>query len=159
MMNSDSANLILTAFTSERSALLTFVDVLEQEQRYLVENVIDDLQALAEQKSACALKLTELIENRQKLLVQHVPVLNPRTLQAWLNSQLPSLQKLWLEIQNLASRAQQLNQSSGELIQLKLRHSQQALLILNQGANQSNLYGSDGQPSFKPQTGRPLASV
>jgi flagella synthesis protein FlgN len=150
---------ILTALTIERDALRVFVSLLEQEQRDLIENVTDDLPALAEQKSAQAIKLTGLISTRQHLLGQQLPVLNTLTLNTWLSSQQPSAQPLWLELQNLAQRAQQLNQSSGELIQLKLRHNQQALLVLNQASRTANLYGADGHPSFTPHSGRPLASV
>jgi flagella synthesis protein FlgN len=54
---------------------------------------------------------------------------------------------------------QRLNQTNGELIQIKLRYNQQALGVLY-GAVQSaaGLYGADGQPNL-PSGSRTLGSV
>ncbi len=79
--------------------------------------------------------------------------------ETWLSKNAPQGLVLWQEILQLANRAQRLNQTNGELIQIKMRYNQQALGVLV-GATQhaAGLYGPDGQPNL-PNTGRTLGSV
>lgn len=158
-MNQDISTEMLAALTTERNALRDFVSFLEREQSALVENLTDQLLAIAEQKSARALALTGLAEARHVQFKNALPELGAETIQTWLKTHNQQGWQLWIEIRALAERARQLNQSSGELIQMKLRHNQQALAVLGNAANQANLYGPDGHPSFAPGSGRPLASV
>ncbi len=150
---------LLAALTAERAALQSFIDLLTREQSLLVEDHTDQLLDLAEQKSTSAINLTGLAEARRNLLRKYIPELSVETIRAWLTTHSPQGLAIWQEIRKLAEGAQQLNQTNGELIQMKLRHNQQSLAVLNSAVNKASLYGPDGQPSFTPGSGRSLGSV
>lgn len=144
--------------TAERTALFDFVALLRHEQSLLTENLTDQLVALSEQKSQKALRLNQLGEARRTLLQSHIPQLSVATIQAWLKTHSPAGLAVWQEVLSLAEQAQQLNGINGELIQMKLRHNQQALSALSNAVNRANLYGPNGQPNFSPGSGRSLGS-
>lgn len=152
-------NDVQSVLQGERDAMRDFVALLEREQSALVENDTDAVMDLAEQKSEQALRLHSLVEARTALFKRRYNGLAPAAIQHELQTKDPHSWNLWLELRDFAERAQHLNQSSGELIQLKMRHNQQALAVLNNASNQANLYGANGQPSFTPGSGRPLGSA
>ena len=158
-MNQDIGIQMLAALTAERSGLRDFVSLLEREQNALVENLSDQLLDLAEQKSARALTLTGLVEARHLLLKNNLPELSATSIQTWLQAHNKTAWPIWQEIRGLAERARQLNQNSGELIQMKLRYNQQALTVLGNATSKASLYGPDGQPDFSPSSGKPIASA
>lgn len=149
---------LLTALSTELSALQGFVSLLEREQNMLMNNETDQLTALAEQKSSDAIKLNQIAESRLSLLQPHIPQLNSRTIESWLSDNQPEALPSWSALINLTSHAQQLNQTNGELIQMKLRHNQQVLTVLSNAVNKAGLYGRNGQPNFSPGGGRSLGS-
>ena len=149
---------LLPVLTSEHTALLNFVDLLKREQEILVENRTDQLLELSKQKSTDALSLNELTEARRSLLQKNIPQLSPDTIRAWLKTHSPDGLAIWLEVIALTKRAQRLNQTNSELVQMKLRHNQQSLAVLNNAVKKTNLYGPDGQPSFSAGNGRSLGS-
>lgn len=168
--------LLLAALTAERAALLNFVALLEREQGMLVENQTSQLLELSEQKSTDAFSLNKLVETRRALVHKNIPQLTaasasstqPGTrhpgsfaadaIHAWLEVHNPDGWAVWKEVIVLAERARQLNQTNGELIQMKLRHNQQSLSVLSNAVNKANLYGPNGQTSFSPGSGRSLGS-
>jgi flagella synthesis protein FlgN len=158
-LNPEIGTRILAALTAERNGLRDFVALLEREQNTLVENIGDQLLELAEQKSSRALALTDLVEARHLLFRNNLPELSATAIQTWLQSHIKSAWPIWQEILVLAHRARQLNQNSGELIQMKMRYNQQALMVLSNAASKANLYGPDGQPSFASSSGKPIASA
>ena len=157
-MKQSSDSQLLAALTAERAALLSFVDLLEREQGMLVENRTDRLLEQSEQKSNASFGLNELAEARRSLLQENLPKLSADAIHAWLAAHNPQGLAVWHEVLALAERAQQLNRTNGELIQMKLRHNQQSLAVLSSTVNKANLYGPDGQPSFSPGSGRSLGS-
>lgn len=157
-MNQNPITKLLAALTAEHAALVSFVALLEREQGMLVENRTDQLLELSEQKTTDALGLNELAEARRSLLQKDIPVLSVEAIQAWLEAHSAQGLAIWEKIHGLAEVAQQLNRTNGELIQMKLRHNQQALAVLSNAVNKANLYGPDGQPSFSPGSGRSLGS-
>lgn len=150
---------LVDALTAELSALRKFFAVLEQERNLLVENSTEELLAATEQKSALAITLNELTEARRNALSKCGAELTVSGIQAWLEAHSADGLKIWLEIRALAEQAQQFNSVNGELIQMKLRLTQQTLAALSSAANKANLYGPDGQTSFAPGSGRSLGSV
>ena len=157
-MKQSSDSQLLAALTAERAALLSFVDLLEREQGMLVENRTDRLLEQSEQKSNASFGLNELAEARRSLLQENLPKLSADAIHAWLAAHNPQGLAVWHEVLALAERAQQLNRTNGELIQIKLRHNQQSLAVLSNAVKKANLYGPDGQPSFSPGSGRSLGS-
>ncbi|MBI5438578.1 MAG: flagellar protein FlgN [Nitrosomonadales bacterium] len=157
-MNQNHITELLGALTAERIALRKFINLLEQEQGLLIENNTDPLLELAEQKSAQAVSLNELAESRRSLLQKNIPAFTAETIHAWLETHSAEGLAVWQEIRALAGRAQQINNTNGELIQMKLRHNQKSLAVLGNAVNKANLYGPDGQTSFSPGSGRSLGS-
>lgn len=157
-MNQNPATKLLTALTAEHVALQGFISLLEREQGLLVENHADQLLELAEQKSVSAINLNELAESRRNLLRKNIPTLSVESIHAWLEAHSTEGLAVWKKIRTLAERAQQINHTNGELIQMKLRHNQQSLTVLSNAVNKANLYGPDGQTSFSPGSGRSLGS-
>lgn len=141
--------------TNERDALRAFVVLLEKEQKTLLNQGIEELLALAEAKTQSANKLAVIANARRQFLNSNSANLDTS---AWIQKHAPSCRAIWEEIRALAAKAHHLNQTNGEVIQLKLRSNQQALTALL-GAAQSaaGLYGRDGQPSV-PISGRILGS-
>lgn len=135
-----------------------FIHLLEQEQGLLTENSSEQLLELAEQKSAQAISLNELAESRRNLMQQNIPALSAEAIHAWLEAHSAEGLAIWQEIRTLAKHAQQINNTNGELIQMKLRHNQKSLTVLINAVNKANVYGPDGQTSFSPGSGRSLGS-
>lgn len=150
---------ILSALSDERVSVLSFVELLQQEQSLLMENSIDQMLNLAEKKSAHALRLNELYEVCRRRLEKSVPAPDNAAIADWLEINCKEGLALWQEIRTLAEQARQLNQINGELIQMKQRLNQQLLTALTRAVSQANLYGRDGQTNFSPGTGRSLGSV
>ncbi len=148
---------LLAALSEEREALSGFVELLQQEQTLLMENSVDELLLLAEQKSASAQRINELTDNRSRLLGKFVS--DAEGVYDWLERNSAEGLAIWQEIRQLAESSRQLNHINGELIQMKLRHNQQSLTALTRAVNQANLYGPDGQTNFSPGSVRSLGSV
>lgn len=157
-MSQPASPSLLTALNAERAALSGFIALLKREQGMLTENSTDQLIELSEQKSNAALQLSQLGDARRALLQNNIPQLNLTTIQAWLEKHSPAALTIWREVLALAEQAHQLNNINGELIQMKQRHNQQALLVLSNAVNKANLYGPNGQPNFSPGSGRSLGS-
>lgn len=158
MKPASSSPQLLSALNAEHAALLNFVVLLENEQEMLVGNLTDQLLELSEHKSTAALDINRLTEERRSLLRKNLPQLGAKAICDWLETHSPQGLAAWQGIIALTKSAQQLNQTNGELIQMKLRRNQQLLAALSNAANKANLYGPDGQASFSPGSGRSLGS-
>jgi flagella synthesis protein FlgN len=144
-----------THLETERDALRAFAALLQTEQELLVAENVHRLQELAEQKSRAATQLAALIQNRLDALRSA----GVSELGAWLADHAPDMLPVWHDIQQLSQQAQRLNSVNGELIQVRLRHNQQALAALNAAAGESAmLYGRDGQPNLPNSNKRVLGS-
>ncbi len=157
-MNQSSAGQLTDALNAEYKALLNFVALLEREQGMLVENLTDKLLELSEQKTTQAINLNGLAQARRALFQQNIPKLDLDSMNAWLKQHNPEGLAVWQKALALTKRAQQLNRTNGELIQMKMRHNQQSLAVLSNAVNKANLYGPDGQPNFSIGGGRSLGS-
>lgn len=145
--------------STERGALASFVTLLEQEQRLLMEGTqTEQLLALSEQKSNGATNLNHMTVARHTLLQREISHLDAGTIQNWLSIHCADGLPIWHDIVALAQRAKQLNQVNGELIQMKLRHNQQALTVLSNAVNKAGVYDRSGKPDFSPGSGRSLGS-
>lgn len=147
-----SSSDLLARLSDERDAMRTFVALLEQEQKALLSTDTDALLSLAEQKTKQSDKIQALARERRASLPDSL------TTEKSLQAKSPPSLALWHEIRQLAEQAQRQNHINGELIQLKMRYNQQALVALV-GATQhaAGIYGADGQPSL-PSSGRTLGS-
>lgn len=140
----------------ERAALTRFVALLQSEQEALISQDADRLLQLVEEKNRFASQLNDLESARTSAM--HAD--KTTDFETWLSRHDPASLSVWTDIRRLATEARRLNQTNGELIQIKLRYNQQALSVLFGAAeNAAGLYGRDGQASILPSSGRPLGSV
>lgn len=154
-MTDSNAKDILAGLNDECAALRAFVVLLEDEQRTLLGQHAEELQPLAQAKTQLADKIASLAATRRSRLPQgtHDTV-------EWLKKNAPQGLPAWNEARLLAAQAHSLNQTNGELIQIKLRYNQQAITALAGAAQHAaaGLYGADGQTSL-PSSTRTLGSV
>lgn len=145
---------LLSNLNDECAALRTFVVLLEDEQRVLLGQHTEELLPLADAKIQLTNKISRLSAARQRYLPEGID-----NTAEWLKRNAPQGLPAWQEARKLAAHVQRLNQTNGELIQIKLRYNQQALGVLY-GAAQSTagLYGANGQPNL-PSGSRTLGSV
>jgi flagella synthesis protein FlgN len=151
----------VASLEAERLAFQEFVELLKSEQETLFQGDIDRLAALAQLKSDRLVQLSQLAEKRNSHLVANSLPADTRGMEQWLQANAtatPSARSEWNRLLDLAKTAQQLNQSNGTMIQMRLGNNQQALAVLQATANHASLYGPDGQ-TRTTGTGRPLGKV
>lgn len=147
---------------AELRAYQDFVQVLQTEQDALVQGNVDPLLELARIKSEKVVLLSQLAESRARFLSTQGYPQGQGDMAKWLQKQRdngnPKIAELWQKLLTLVENAKQLNQINGGMIDTRLRNNQQALAILQAAANQSALYGPDGQPQ-SPGLGKPIGKV
>ena len=140
---------------NESSSLRAFISLLEKEQQALLTQDNELLLTLADEKNQATHKLIELSNLRRRSI--NLTAANTDTT-AWIEKNAPGCLNAWKELRELAKQAHQLNQTNGEVIQLKLRSNQKALtVLLGANENAAGLYGRDGQPNL-PVAGRTLGN-
>lgn len=132
----------LSQLTAEQAALREFVQLLQSEQSTLVSIDTDQLLFFSDQKSGLIARLATMARQRREL---QAALGFGGEVEHWLKANLPAALNGWHELQQLAREAQELNRVNGELIQVRLRHTQQALTALTAASNSASLYGADGQ--------------
>jgi len=149
---------LLDTLKAELAAVHRFIDILQQEQTALVSADVDTLLTLADRKIKQSDELRLLAQQRVNQLNQAGYSGDREGMDAWLMAQAASarkdLKKSWDDLLLAGRTAQRLNETNGKLIETHLQHNQQALAALANAANQSSVYGRDGQP----QTTIPLSS-
>ena len=147
---------------AELRAFQDFIQALQTEQDALVQGNVDPLLELARSKSEKVVLLSQLAESRTRFLSAQGYSQEQGGMAKWLQQQRdggnPQIAVLWQQLLALAENAQQLNQINGSMIDTRLRNNQQALAILQVAANQSALYGPDGQ-TLALGLGRPIGKV
>lgn len=144
---------LLATITSEAELLAGFVLLLNEEQDALKRGDAAALPALTQRKSELMDAMNSLAQLRNELLARSACGKDKEGMSAWL-AQHPSdksAQQSWAKLLQLAQQGRELNRLNGQLIQLRLQATQEALTSLNQQARQTALYGPDGQAS--PLTG------
>lgn len=150
---------IVSRLHAEHDAVKAFVTLLETEQQALVGGNTEQLLALADSKMLATHELSKLANARSDELLARGVKFESGGMTAWLQANAANNLPVWHNILQLAEQAQQLNRTNGILIQTRLRHNQQALMVLQNAAHGSNgLYGPDGQPNLSA-SGRTLGSV
>lgn len=158
-MQASTPSSVIELLQQELAQLQQFVELLQREQGMLLENQLDDLTALAQQKIDAAQSLNALAQQRGHLLAVNMPQDQEAGLDRvndYMNTQ-PQMAQLWSELLAFTAQARQLNNDNGEVIQMRMRHNQQALNVLHNAVNKSNLYGPNGQTDISNKGGRTLA--
>jgi len=144
---------------AESTALKDFIRLLETEQLALRNEQTEQIQTLADNKTTMVQELSRLVNARRNGMLSRGIEIEPGSMEAWLQAHSASSLPAWHEIQQLATHAQNMNRTNGELIQVRMRHNQQTLTMLHNATHSANgLYGPDGQPNLSV-SGRILNSV
>ena len=137
---------MLPAFQSELAALDRFIEILQREQAALVHIDVHALMAITPEKLKQAELLNRLAQARVSALAALGVGGDRLEIEAWLKTQPADMTEAWNTLLTNARAAQHLNQTNGGLIESQLKNNQQALNALVSAANQSSVYGADGQP-------------
>lgn len=153
---SDQAD-FLSNLSEEKRLMCEFVRLLEEEQQALLGQDGELILAFAGKKSQQVIPLNSLAEKRRQALLS---VQTEPNTELWLQQNAPQYLPEWEEIRQLAASSQQINQTNGKLIHIKLRNTQQTLSALYSAAQNTtaDLYGRDGQQNLVG-SGRTLGSV
>ena len=137
---------MLPAFQSELAALSRFIEILQREQAALVKADVNQLIPISAEKVQQAEQLNRLAQVRVTALEKQGIQNDRAQVEAWLATQPRDIAEAWNLLIEAAKKAQHLNQTNGTLIESQLKNNQQALNTLVSAANQSAVYGADGQP-------------
>jgi flagella synthesis protein FlgN len=137
---------LLAALAEERAAFQAFLDLLQTEQDHLLVNNIDALLKLSQSKVECIVTLSRLAGERNLFLTKAGLPNDQEGMKAVLRHlDDAEVNREWEELIRVAKEARLLNHTNGQLIEIKLRHNQQALSVLREAAQQIDLYGTHGQ--------------
>lgn len=140
-------SLLALAVDAEAKAVGDFIAVLKSEQERLGQGETESLAALAEKKSQIADELTALAKQRNELLAQEGLATDQAGVTEWLTRHPTdtALREKWLCVLDGAREARELNRLNGQIIQIHLQHTAEALEILLSAGRTLDLYGPDGQ--------------
>lgn len=160
MSPSDARAVLLARFAAETAAWQALLDMLEQEERALIDGAADRLAQLNASKLAQMQTLGTLARARHDALVAagHPP--DHGGMSAWLAEHGESEHRSqWQRLCDMEQQAQALNQRIGALIDLRLASTRQALNVLIHAATRRNgLYDQDGL-AVAAQHGKPLTAA
>lgn len=145
---------------AEIEALHQFVIILQSEQNALTEGNIDRLLEISRTKSEQVVRLSQLSTSHfsNQGNVATIPDEIARTLHEADPDGQYALAQNWEKLLELAKQAKYLNDMNGAMIEVQVKHNQQALAILQEAATQNSLYGPDGH-SRGLGTGRQLGKI
>lgn len=126
-----------------------FIELLQQEQKLLsAAGNADALMPLVEQKTALAVRLRQISDQRERLLAARNFKPGREGMEAFLAT-LPTgtIHDHWQQLRELAKEARALNETNGTLITIHWKHNQQALAALMSAADSAMVYGPGGQQS------------
>ena len=146
-----TASTIFSCLERENAAVGRFVAILQREQDALSSGDADRLPALSAEKSVLVEELIDLAETRNSQLQREGFAADRNGLSAWANAAGPMAVRARDHLLELAARARELNRLNGELIAMRLTHTQAALAALALNGREANVYGRDGHAS--PNTG------
>lgn len=142
--------------------LKRFIDIITAERSALISGDVDQLPAIAGEKSALATRIAVLESQRDASLGAAGFGAGLKGVNAWLAANpaasAGSPRNVWKLYLDLAGKAKRDNEINGKLIAAGLQQNQQALDALLGKAADAGTYGADGQR----QTGagrRPLGSA
>ncbi len=130
----------------ELTDLGRFCGLLEEERQALTGAHPDRLPDLASEKASLAGRLSQLEAQRDDLLAKAGLAKGRNGMDGWLASHPKAAdeRRQWRDLLELAATARQGNETNGRLINLLLKHNQDALSALVANGAES-IYGADGQ--------------
>lgn len=149
-MNPNADAIFALLLKAEFDRIQEFLRILKQEQHFLIQGDVEQLQALATHKTGLIEKLAEFNNQRTQQISRAGFDNSASGIAAYLDSikAQDATRKLWEKLLDIAREADQINRSNGILIDTHLRQNQQALsVLLNAAKPGTSLYGPNGQIS------------
>lgn len=142
-------NILAAMLANEADVVERFVQLLQQEQAALKDGQTDALPVLADAKAPLTVELNELAVRRNQFLVSQGLQADKAGVESLLQQHPSSpLASGWERMRAAVSAARELNELNGQLINMRLQYTQQALHTLMASQRQTEqFYGKNGQPS------------
>ncbi|MDR2787788.1 MAG: flagellar protein FlgN [Candidatus Accumulibacter sp.] len=137
----------LETVNGEAEAVERFVHLLEHEKELLTEGRAERLAAVVEEKEELAARLDDLTRQRGRYLADNGFTPDRKGMDDW-SARHPAREKViaaWNRTLSLAARAKELNRLNGQLVDLHMQYTDQALEILTRKEGWLDLYGPDGR--------------
>jgi flagella synthesis protein FlgN len=134
----------------EHERISALVELMKQEQQFLVAADADGLDGLTPRKTVLVQELAQLSRQRHGALAGAGFLASEAGMKPWLATQGddPSVRAAWKQLLALTLEAKELNRVNGMLINRQMAHNQTVLNALRTptaGAADSTLYGAKGQ--------------
>ena len=144
---------ISDCFNNEKNAIFELINIIKEEQNYLIDADIGNLQKLTIKKSEIIRKISGLSNIRLNTLVSIGYEAQNIGLQEWLDNTVDSgVHAIWTEILLLAKAAKELNNTNGLLINKHLTLNKNTLNVLQGALPGEGIYGPDGQSKLHAST-------
>ncbi len=136
---------MLDCLREEDAAVVAFTSLLEEESAALAgRQSFETLQAITDRKNEYAALLGGLSHRRDSLLAElDLPAAHEGTEAA--AARYPALAEAWQTLLTHSAHAAAINERNGTLIDMHLRHTEDALEALRNVGAASNLYTSQGR--------------
>lgn len=131
------------SFKVEAEIVMSLNKVLKSEQDALINNDLDVVENLLDQKSELLQTLSQSSLVRYKQLAKFGYVPNEIGMMAWLLKHVAKLAE-WEMLQNSLAAAKEFNRVNAILVTKFILRNQQSLAVLQKSNQQSNLYGANG---------------
>ena len=134
--------------TAEHERIEALVELMKQEQQFLVAADADGLAGLTPRKVALVQELAQLSRERHVALGASGFAASEAGMEPWLAAQADeSLRSMWAQLLAHTADAKDLNRVNGMLINRQMAHNQTVLNALRTptAAPESTLYGAKGQ--------------
>jgi flagella synthesis protein FlgN len=141
----------LTALREEHRIMGLLLDLMQQEQQFLVAAEVEQLNGVMEQKNSLVAQMTRLSAQRHQALAAAGFPGREEGMAGWVAaSGDASATELWHAVLDLTRQAKELNRLNGMLINKHLVHSQGALNAMRPTPAGGNFYGPSGQTVNNP---------
>lgn len=138
----------IQSLREEQRLILALVDVLKEEQQYLVAADIDRLAQLTPRKSELIGQMATLASGRHQALGAAGFEAREAGMEVWLAAKGTTDDKaLWNEVLDQTRDAKELNRLNGMLINKQLSNTQGALQALRPPSQAGAVYGPSGRTS------------
>ncbi|MES9964960.1 MAG: flagellar protein FlgN [Candidatus Sedimenticola sp. 20ELBAFRAG] len=159
-LSTDQQQPLANLLSAELATANQLKSLLEQEYETLRSGNPDQIMAVAQEKESVLQRMRQHDRDRQRFIGRISIATGKESVSAVLES-LPEgspAQKLWHELQEVASALHQQNTINGGMVALGQRHTRQALDILSGKKHDGDTYGPGGEQRGGASTD-PLAKV
>jgi flagella synthesis protein FlgN len=133
------------SLNEELAAGAALLQLLKQEQEYLIQADLDGLTAVTQEKNKKVARMTELALARHRSLAAAGHSADESGMQGWIKTAPPDTGKTWQDLLTLARDAKELNRTNGLLIGQHMSRNQNALNVLQGSQGGGTMYGPTGQ--------------